>query len=162
DSLRRQTDGRTEDFCTRHGLALDTTLTLCDRGVSAFRGEHHSSDLYALGKFLDLAKRGRIAHGSHLIVQDLHRPTPPDEGKALRLWMALLDLGINIATLEPEQIFRHDNHDILDIMRALIELSRAHQESKRKSFLLSQAWQAKKQCVRDRQPQPARRDSAVA
>lgn len=37
DSLRRQME-LTEEWCERNGLALDTSLSLRDLGVSAFRG----------------------------------------------------------------------------------------------------------------------------
>jgi DNA invertase Pin-like site-specific DNA recombinase len=161
DSERRQTDGRAEDFCQRHGLTLDTTLTMHDKGVPAFRGEN-KSDVYCLGKFLALARRGRIKPGSYLVIENLDRLSREEERPALRLWMDILDLGINIATLEPETIFRPDKSDMMDIMRALMELSRAHAESARKSSLLGKVWRAKKDAARQGLPQPDRHDSTVA
>jgi DNA invertase Pin-like site-specific DNA recombinase len=143
DSLRRQTDGRVEDFCRRHGLTLDTTVSLRDLGVSAFRGKHRS-DKHDLGKFLELVRRGRILPGSYLIVENLDRLSREEERAALRLWMDLLDAGVNIVQLEPETIFRHEKSDMMDIMRAIIELSRGHGESARKSDLLGKAWVAKR------------------
>jgi DNA invertase Pin-like site-specific DNA recombinase len=143
DSLRRQTDGRVEQFCQRHRLTLDTTLSLRDLGVSAFRGRHRS-DKHDLGKFLELVRRGRIPVGSYLIVENLDRLSREEERPALRLWMDLLDAGINIVQLEPETIFRHEKSDMLDIMRAIMELSRGHGESKRKSDLIGPAWREKK------------------
>src|SRR5262245_29447078 len=101
DSLRRQTDGSAERFCEKHGLRLDATLTLRDLGVSAFKGKQRS-DKHDLGKFLDLVRRGRIAPGSYLIVENLDRLSREDERKALRLWMDLLDAGVNIVQLVPE------------------------------------------------------------
>ena len=129
DSLRRQTDGTAKAFCQRQGLHLDDKVSLRDLGASAFRGKHHESDVFALGKFLDQARRGRIAPGSWLLVENLDRLTREEERKALRLWLDILDLQINIVQLEPETIFRHDKIDMLDIMRALLELSRGHRES---------------------------------
>src|SRR4051794_22913686 len=86
DSLRRQTDGRAEAFCTRHGLRLDTALSMRDLGVSAFRGAHRS-DKHALGQFLELVRRGRISKGSYLLVENLDRLSREDERTALRVWM---------------------------------------------------------------------------
>src|SRR5262249_34289709 len=52
---------------------------------------------------------------------------------ALRLWMDLLDAGVNIVQLNPETIFRHEKSEMIDIIRAIIELSRGHSESARKA-----------------------------
>jgi DNA invertase Pin-like site-specific DNA recombinase len=148
DSLRRQTSGSAEDFCKRHGLTLDTSVSLRDLGVSAFKGKH-KSDKYALGKFLELAKQGRIPKGSYLIVENLDRLTREEERAALRLWLDILDHGINIVQLSPETVFRHEKSDMIDIMRAIMELSRAHGESVRKSELVGKAWGEKKTDARE-------------
>src|SRR5262245_42023618 len=117
DSHRRQTDGSAEAFCQRHGLHLDTTLSLRDLGVSAFKGAHRS-DKHDLGKFLELVRRGRIAPGSYLIIENLDRLSREEERTALRLWLDILDAGINIVQLNPETVFRHEKSDMFDIMRA--------------------------------------------
>jgi DNA invertase Pin-like site-specific DNA recombinase len=139
DSLRRQTDGRAERFCERHGLTLDTSLSLRDLGVSAFRGKQRS-DKHDLGKFLELARQGRIPAGSYFIVENLDRLSREEERTALRLWMDLLDLKINIVQLEPETIFRHEKSDMFDIVRAIMELARGHGESALKSDRVGEAW----------------------
>jgi DNA invertase Pin-like site-specific DNA recombinase len=139
DSLRRQTNGRAERFCQRHGLTLDTTLSLRDLGVSAFRGRHRS-DKHDLGHFLELVKRGKVPRGSYLIIENLDRLSREDERTALRLWMDILDGGVNIVQLEPETIFRHEKSDMFDIMRAIMELARGHNESVVKSQRVADAW----------------------
>src|SRR5262245_54831061 len=98
DSLRRQVE-KTEEWCQRHKLTLDTTLNLRDLGVSAFRGRHRTDDKAALAQFLRLVERGRIAKGSYLVIENLDRLSREDERKALRLWMDILDSGINIVQL---------------------------------------------------------------
>src|SRR5262245_34130853 len=143
DSLRRQTEA-TAVWCKRNNVTLDTSLSLCDAGVSAFRGKHRDSDKHALGAFLHLAQQGRIPKGSYLIIENLDRLSREDERPALRLWMDILDAGVNIVQLKPETVFRHEKSDMVDIMRAIIELSRGHSESAIKSERLSAAWGAKK------------------
>src|SRR5262249_44049183 len=139
DSLRRQTQA-TAEWCERNGVTLDTSLTLRDLGVSAFRGAHRTGDKHALGAFLKLANQGRIPRGSYLVIENLDRLSREDERTALRLWMDILDAGINIVQLQPETVFRHEKSDMMDIMRAIIELSRGHSESVRKSERVSAAW----------------------
>ncbi len=146
DSLRRQT-AKTAEWCQRNSIQLDTSLTLRDLGVSAYRGRHRD-DRFALGQFLKLAERGRVPKGSYLIIENLDRLSREDERKALRLWMDILDAGINIVQLTPETIFRHERTDMVDVMRAIIELSRGHSESERKSDLIGNAWAERKKRTR--------------
>jgi DNA invertase Pin-like site-specific DNA recombinase len=143
DSLRRQTEA-TAEWCRKNNVTLDANLSLRDLGVSAFKGVHRNSDKHALGQFLRLAQQGSIKAGSYLIIENLDRLSREEERAALRLWMDILDAGISIVQLRPETIFRHDKSDMIDIMRAIIELSRGHGESQRKSDLVGAAWAEKK------------------
>src|SRR5262245_58814749 len=131
DSRRRQTTD-TEAWCQRNNVPLDCSLSCLDAGRPAFRGKHRS-DRAALGRFLDLVKEGKVPRGSFLIIVNLDRLSREDERTALRLWLDILDAGVNIVQLHPETIFRHDRSDMIDIMRAIIELSRGHSESRMKS-----------------------------
>jgi DNA invertase Pin-like site-specific DNA recombinase len=139
DSLRRQTQA-TAEWCERNGVTLDTSLTLRDLGVSAFRGAHRTGDKHALGAFLKLANQGRIPRGSFLVIENLDRLTREDERTAIRLWLDILDAGISIVQLKPETVFRHEKSEMLDVMRAILELSRGHGESRIKSERVSAAW----------------------
>ncbi|MFO0926384.1 MAG: recombinase family protein [Gemmataceae bacterium] len=141
DSLRRQTDGRLDAFLARHKLTLDTTVTLRDLGVSAFRGKHRG-DKYALGQFLQAAKDGRIPAGGYTVVENLDRLTREEVRDAFRLWMDILDMKIHI-TLQPEAIYRHDGKDMIDMITAIVNLQRGHEES-RQSDLLTAAWGSEK------------------
>jgi DNA invertase Pin-like site-specific DNA recombinase len=140
DSLRRQTEA-TAAWCQRNGVRLDTSLTLRDLGVSAFKGRHRQNpDKHALAAFLKLVEQGRVSRGSYLVIENLDRLSREDERTALRLWMDILDAGVNIVQLIPETVFRHDKCDMIDIMRAIIELGRGHSESRAKSTRVDAAW----------------------
>jgi DNA invertase Pin-like site-specific DNA recombinase len=151
DSVRRQVHG-TVIWCERNGVHLDTTLSIRDLGVSGFKGKHRD-DKHNLGKFLKAVREGRVPKGSYLIIENLDRLTREDERTALRLWLDILDAGIHIVQLNPETVFRHDKCDMIDIMRAIIELSRGHRESQRKSDMVAPAWAEKKNRVREGQAQ---------
>jgi DNA invertase Pin-like site-specific DNA recombinase len=148
DSLRRQTEAAAE-WCKRNGVRLDTSTTLHDLGKSAYTGQHRKNpDRHALAAFLKLVEAGRVPKGSYLIIENLDRLSREDERPALRLWMDLLDAGINIVQLHPETIFRHEKSDMIDIMRAVMELSRGHGESAMKSKRNGAAWVSKRREAR--------------
>jgi DNA invertase Pin-like site-specific DNA recombinase len=146
DSLRRQT-ADTEAWCQRSGIPLDTSLSIRDLGVSAFKGKHRS-DKAALGGFLEAVRRGRVPRGSYLVIENLDRLSREDERTALRLWLDILDAGVNIVQLHPETVFRHERSDMADIIRAIIELSRGHSESVIKSGRIAKAWEEKRRKAR--------------
>jgi DNA invertase Pin-like site-specific DNA recombinase len=97
-----------------------------------------------LGQFLKLAERGRIPRGSYLVIENLDRLSREDERKALRLWMDILDAGIHIVQLKPEKVFRHEKSDMIDVLHAIIEMSRGHGESEVKSYRVGAAWKQKR------------------
>jgi DNA invertase Pin-like site-specific DNA recombinase len=98
-----------------------------------------------------------VPRGSYLIIENLDRLTCEDERAALRLWLDILDAGVNIVQLKPETVFRHERSDMFDVMRAIMELSRGHGESARKSERNGDAWKAKVQAAREGKKQPPRR-----
>src|SRR5262249_2209197 len=109
----------TADWCQCNNIPLDTTLSLRDLGVSAFKGRHRTDCKRCLAQFLKLVDKGRVSPGSYLIIENLDRLTREDERTALRLWMDILDRKIHIVQLKPETVFRHDKSDMVDIMRAI-------------------------------------------
>jgi DNA invertase Pin-like site-specific DNA recombinase len=152
DSLRRQVQA-TADWCQKNGVTLDMSLKLQDLGVSAHKGKHRTGDKHCLAQFVKLVNQGRIAKGSFLIIENLDRLSREDERTALRLWMDLLDSGINIVQLHPETVFRHEKSDMMDIMRAIIELSRGHSESAMKSKRNGSKWAEKRRLAKEGKPQ---------
>jgi DNA invertase Pin-like site-specific DNA recombinase len=149
DSLRRQTEA-TAQWCQRHGITLDTSTTLRDLGKSAYTGAHRRNpDRHALAAFLKLAEAGKVPKDSYLVIENLDRLSREEERSALRLWMDILDQGINIVQLHPETIFRHEKSDMVDIIRAIIELSRGHSESAIKSKRVGASWENKRRKARE-------------
>lgn len=146
DSIRRQAGLRDAWFARHPKVIPDESLSLRDLGVSAFRGLHRKGDTHALGHFLKLVESGRVAKGSFLILENLDRLSREDELTATHLFTGLLLAGIRIVQLEPEVIFDRDSGQ-LEIMRAVLELGRAHGESKMKSKRVGEAWAAKKKAA---------------
>lgn len=144
DSLRRQEERR-DAWLARTGAKLDTSLTLADKGVSAFTGEHRKNpDRHALAAFLELAQLGRIPRGSYLIVENLDRLSREDIRPALTLLLNLIDHGVRVVQLLPaEQVF-DEKVEPMHLMMAIMELSRGHSESRMKSERVGDAWREKK------------------
>src|SRR5262249_30127708 len=145
DSLRRQTE-RAEEWCRRNGARLDSATTLHDLGKSAYLGDHRKNpDRYALAAFLKMVEAGKIPRGSFLVVESLDRLTREHVRAAVTLFLSILEQGVSIVTTSPERVFRHDSEDMTDVIIAVVELSRGHGESARKSELVGAAWAEKRE-----------------
>jgi DNA invertase Pin-like site-specific DNA recombinase len=149
DSLRRQTDAA-KSWCARHGVRLDTSLTFRDLGKSAFLGAHRKNpDRYALAAFLKLVQDGRVARGSYLVIESLDRLTREHVRAGLMLLLGLIESGVRIVQLSPSELVYDEKSDEMGLMLAIVELSRGHRESKRKSDLQSAAWVEKRRKARE-------------
>ncbi|VTU02415.1 site-specific recombinase : Site-specific recombinase OS=Rhizobium sp. Pop5 GN=RCCGEPOP_06266 PE=4 SV=1: Resolvase: Recombinase [Gemmataceae bacterium] len=141
DTLRRQKKA-SANLCERHGWNLTELPPL--QGRSAFRGKQRA--VGPLAEFLKLAEDGRVPKGSVLIVESLDRLTREAVRTAVKFFLSILDAGIDIATTNPEHIFKHDaENDIQDIMIAVVVLSRGHEESAVKSERVGEAWAKKRE-----------------
>jgi DNA invertase Pin-like site-specific DNA recombinase len=142
DSLRRQTKN-SKRWCEENGHTLDDTLGLHDKGVSAWKGDNLTTG--KLGAFLTEVKGGRVPKGSYLIVESLDRLSRQGVRKALRVFLDILDLGINIVTLSPLYVFQEDGLDEMQLIVAIVILGRAHDESDIKSYRGLESWDNKRQ-----------------
>jgi DNA invertase Pin-like site-specific DNA recombinase len=148
DSLRRQTEAAAK-WCERNGVRLDMTRTYHDLGKSAFLGEHRKNpDRHALAAFLKLVEAGKIPKGSYLIIESLDRLTREHVRPGLMLLLGLIEAGVRIVQLSPTEITYDEKSDEMQLMLAIVELSRGHRESRRKSDLSAPAWRKKKESAR--------------
>lgn len=146
DSLRRQT-AMAAEYCTRHGLELDTSLTLRDLGVSAFRGAN--ADVGALGEFLRAVDSGIVARGSRLLVESFDRLSRDDVLDAQHALTGIILRGVTIVVIRQggdgeeysEDTIRAAPHKLFIV---LAECMRANSESAHKSSRLKAVWQHKR------------------
>lgn len=144
DSLRRQTELR-DAWIKKSGAVLDTSVTLRDEGVSGFTGNHRiNPDRHALAAFLELVKAGRIPRGSFLVVESLDRLSREHIRPALTLLLNLIEAGIRIVQLLPVEAVYDESVEAMQLLVAIMELSRGHSESRMKSERVGRAWQEKK------------------
>jgi DNA invertase Pin-like site-specific DNA recombinase len=127
-------------------LALDRTLT--DKGRSAFHGEH-LSDTGALGSFLDLIKSGAVPKGAYLIIENLDRLSRDEVVPATNLLTGILMAGVKVVQLEPVEQVLTAKSEGMAVMFAVMELSRAHSESKVKSVRSADNWARALKAARD-------------
>jgi DNA invertase Pin-like site-specific DNA recombinase len=132
-------------------VTLDTSLSLRDEGVSAFRGAHRQNpDVNGLAAFLAAVNGGRVPPGSFLLLENLDRLTREAIVPAVNLFTGLLLAGIQIVQLRPaEQVFTA-GADMTAVMLALVELSRGHSESAIKSQRIAAVWNKKRKEAADK------------
>jgi DNA invertase Pin-like site-specific DNA recombinase len=148
DSFRRQTE-LARRWCEANGVKLDTATTLLDLGRSAYKGRHRTDDKAALAGFLKLVEAGKVPRGSHLLIENLDRLSREEEVPACHLLTGILMAGVRVVQLSPAELALTDKSNGFDIMRAVMELSRGHGESKVKSDRVAAAWEAKRRKCRE-------------
>jgi hypothetical protein len=147
DSIRRQTAAAAK-FIEDHpelGLVLDTTLSLTDAGVSAFKGKNLSKT-GSLGIFMDAVRDGIIKPGSWLLLESLDRFTRQAVNFAAPELLFLINQGIVVVTLHNKTIYRQEdfegNEGIVNLMGALIAMQGHHQEQVAKGKRVAAAWKS--------------------
>ncbi|QYK04917.1 recombinase family protein [Shewanella zhangzhouensis] len=143
DSYRRQMEAA-KRYCQEQGLELEDNILL-DAGVSGFRGDNLRDG--ALGLFIEQVQKGLIPSDVTLIIESLDRLSRMEVGKALRLLLEVVDLGVTIVTLIDGQVYTK-GLDTMQLMLSLAVMSRAHEESLTKSKRLGAVWGRKKEEAR--------------
>lgn len=144
DSIRRQTR-RTDKWSERTGIPIDESLTLRDSGVSAFRGKNATQG--AMAEFLAMVDAGRVWPGCYLSIENLDRLSRQEPLESVTLMQRILRAGVRIVVHTPmESVYDENSASQTHTLFLIIsEFIRAHEESKRKSNLLSESWKGKRQ-----------------
>ena len=145
DSLRRQLE-QTVAYCSENNLTLDTSMSLRDLGLSAFKGDNVSRG--NLGRFLELVESGRIEKGSVLIIENLDRLSRAQIGDAVHLFMSILRSGVDIVTLTDRRRFsRGSLNNPIELMLSIMTFYRSHDESAQKSYRAGKTWEQKRKQI---------------
>lgn len=148
DSSRRQ-QAKTLEWCEKKEVKLDNVLKFHDLGKSGFTGAHFEEG--ALGEFFSLVKDGTIKAGSYLVLEAIDRFSRENPMTAAGRLFELVKAGITVVTVDdgeeysPERLSGRDSNVMLLLV---VKLTQAHAESLRKSDLVGQAWEKKKQIAR--------------
>jgi DNA invertase Pin-like site-specific DNA recombinase len=145
DSIRRQTAAAAK-FIDDHpelDLTLDTTLSLTDAGVSAFKGKNLSKT-GTLGMFMEAVRDGIIKPGSWLLLESLDRFTRQAVNLAAPELLSLINQGIVVVTLHNQTIYRAEDFSgmegLVNLIGALIAMQGHHQEQVAKGKMVAAAW----------------------
>jgi len=148
DSLRRQ-ESEAKKYAEEHGLTLDESQKFKDLGKSGYKGFNRIDG--ALKDFIDLVDNGEIPKGSVLIVEHLDRLSREKVSIALRLFMDLLEKGIQIVTLNDRQRYdeRIIDENLAPLLISITLMSAAHDESLKKSKRIREAREEKRKKLRN-------------
>jgi hypothetical protein len=152
DSVKRQTRLRDEWLRQNPEMTLDTTISLQDLGVSAFRGRNLDPEWGDLGKFIDLAERQEspIEKGSILLLERLDRFSRQRVSIAYTALVRLVHAGIKVVVLDPvaHQIDRENIDQLHVVLPIVTNLCLAHEQSREKSKRVSYAWISRREDTR--------------
>lgn len=137
-----------EQWADSNGCKLDKTLNLEDLGVSGYDGTN--AECGALAGFIEAVDKGKVKKGSYLLVESLDRLSRNQIGEALELFLGLLKKEITIVTLDSGDAFNRESiNNPIQLIIAIVILSRAHEESATKSRRVKEAWDEKKRLARE-------------
>jgi DNA invertase Pin-like site-specific DNA recombinase len=145
NSLARQAEPF-EALCTRMGWLPNYSLDLDDKGRSAYHGHHVRKG--RLGFFLAAAKAGDIRPGSVLVIENQDRLSRQEVDPAREMVRELLLANVNIYDQDDGvPITRANLNDPLALIRLILRMERAHNESKRKAGFSLNNWKRKRENI---------------
>ncbi|EMW36325.1 recombinase family protein [Escherichia coli 2785200] len=145
DSVRRQSKLVTDWLDKNPEVYLDSSLSFKDLGKSAFSGKHLKG---GLGDFLTAIEKGLVKAGDTLLIESLDRLSRQDIDIASELLRRILRAGVDIVTLsDGEHYTRESLKDPLSLIKSILIMQRAHEESLRKSERVQAAWNRKKELI---------------
>lgn len=141
DSLRRQV-AAADAWAAKRGIRIDETIR--DIGVSAYRGKNRT--VGALGGFLRMVEEGKVAPGSHLIIESLDRLSREAVLETVPRFIDLINAGIVIVTLMDGQEYSKERltADWTPLILSIAVMARAHEESLTKATRVREAWDKKR------------------
>lgn len=141
DSYRRQMEAARK-YAEEKGLFLQEDA-FNDFGISAFKGRNVQNG--ALGDFLTLVQDGQIPKGAYLLVENHDRLSRTEPEEALHQLQSLVRAGIVVVTLHDGEMYKRDEMDVMRLMKSIIYMERAHNESMIKSQRGKSIWEKRRQ-----------------
>lgn len=143
DSTKRQSKYITDWIKRNPDYYLDESLRFQDLGISGYSGANSKSG--AFGEFLAAVESGYIESGSVLLVESLDRVSRQDIDTAGEQLRKILRAGVDVVTLVDNEWYTKESlKDSLSMIKAMLVMERAHEESAIKSTRLRSVWAAKR------------------
>ncbi|MCX7107171.1 MAG: recombinase family protein [Methylococcales bacterium] len=146
-SLTRQLE-KSKSYADKHNLELITDYQ--DLGISGYQGNKQD----ALAKLKLAIANGTIAQGSLILIEEFDRLSRAKPAEAQIQFYELLKSGVNIVTLVDEEVFTWESIEEKpqQLFISLIKSISAHDESKKKSERVRNAWQKKRDAMVNGKP----------
>jgi DNA invertase Pin-like site-specific DNA recombinase len=158
DSVRRQTEARERWLADHPDVPLDSTLT--DAGRSAFKGKHRAATA-ALGGFLEEVRGGSVHPGDYLPVENLDRLTREETGKAVEVFLSIVNAGVVVVQLLPAVMEFKQPVNLVGLIIAVVELGRGHSESAMKSARSLANWDEAQRLAAAGEPVVRKKDGVL-
>nr|WP_154928268.1 recombinase family protein [Pantoea agglomerans] len=143
DSTKRQSRLINSWLEQNPAYVLDEHMRFQDLGISGYSGANAKSG--AFGEFLAAVESGFIEPGSVLLVESLDRVSRQDIDKAGEQLRKILRAGVEVVTLVDGSWYKEESlRDSLSMIKAMLVMERAHEESLTKSKRLKSAWANKR------------------
>ncbi|MDU4290357.1 recombinase family protein [Mixta calida] len=143
DSTRRQSKYISDWLKRNPEYELDQTMRFQDLGISGYSGANARSG--AFGEFLAAVESGYIEAGTVLLVESLDRVSRQDIDAAGEQLRKILRAGVEVVTLVDNEWYTRDSlKDSLSMIKALLVMERAHEESRIKAERVRAAWASKR------------------
>ena len=143
DSTKRQSRLINSWLEQNPGYVLDEHMRFQDLGISGYSGANAKSG--AFGEFLAAVESGYIEPDSVLLVESLDRVSRQDIDKAGEQLRKILRAGVEVVTLVDGGWYKEESlRDSRSMIRAMLVMERAHEESLIKSKRLQSAWANKR------------------
>lgn len=144
DSTKRQSKYINDWLKRNPDYYLDESLRFQDLGISGFSGANAKSG--AFGEFLAAVESGYIEAGSVLLVESLDRVSRQDIDTAGEQLRKILRAGVEVVTLVDNEWYTKESlKDSLSMIKAMLVMERAHEESAMKSTRLRSMWAGKRE-----------------
>lgn len=138
--LGRQSDAA-QRWADAHGVTLDTSLQLSDRGRSASKGHHLTKG--ALGRFLQLAQAGQLGTSPLLLVEAIDRLSRQEPLDAIEtILTGLVGSGCRIITLEDGAEYSRATlrSDPTKLLVLVVKMQAAYEYSARLAMRMRDSW----------------------
>lgn len=143
-SLERQLSAA-KAYAAEHGLELDPSMV--DPGFSAFRGKNRKKG--DLAGFLEKIQAGEIERGSYFLIDSYDRFSREEPTTSVHTLLEIVKAGVIVVTLNNKMQFRAGPDAMAQLMYAVMDLSRAHNESLEKGRKVKAAHDRSKEVARE-------------
>lgn len=144
DSLKRQGKLIQSWLKDNPDYSLDEKMQFTDLGLSGY--SRANVEKGAFGEFLAAVKAGYIPQGAVLLVESLDRISREDIDAAGDQLRNVLRAGVDVVTLQDGSWYKKDSlKDSLSMIKAILIMQRAHEESLTKSTRVRSGWERSRQ-----------------